>query len=114
MSQLRQANAATHEKEGGEIKSMSKLTAGKKRFVKHTLSEESPTILIGKGGVSEGLLKEVEKQLEKREMVKIKLLGTALKGGETKQIATQIAERTEASLVEVRGHTIMLFKRRKK
>ena len=93
---------------------MSELTAGKKRFVKRTLSGESPTILIGKGGVSEGVLKEVEKQLEKRKMVKVKLLGMAVKGGETKQIATRIAERTEASLVEVRGHTFMLYRRRKK
>jgi len=114
MSQLRQANAVAHEKEGEKIENMSELTAGKKRFVKRTLSEESPTILIGKGGVSEEVLKEVEKQLEKRKMVKVKLLGTALKGGETKQIATRIAERTEASLVEVRGHTFMLYKRRKK
>jgi RNA-binding protein len=114
MSQLRQANAVTYEKEGGEIESMSELTAGKKRFVKRTLSGEGPTILIGKGGVSEGVLKEVEKQLEKRKMVKVKLLGTALKGGKTKQIAIQIAERTEASLVEVRGYTFMLYKRHKK
>jgi RNA-binding protein len=114
MPKLRQTNAAAHEKEGGEIESMSELTAGKKRFVKHTLSEESPTMLIGKGGVSEEVLKEVAKQLEKRKMVKVKLLGTALKGGETKQIATRIAEKTEASLVEVRGHTFMLYKRRKK
>ena len=114
MPKLRQTNAATHEKEGGEIESMSELTAGKKRFVKHTLSEESPTMLIGKGGVSEEVLKEVAKQLEKRKMVKVKLLGTALKGGETKQIATRIAEKTEASLVDVRGHTFMLYKRRKK
>ena len=114
VSQLRQANAVAHEKEGGEIESMSELTAGKKRFVKRTLSEESPTILIGKGGVSEEVMKEIERQLEKRKMVKAKLLGTALKGGETKQIATRIAERTEASLVEVRGHTFMLYKRRKK
>ena len=93
---------------------MSELTAGKKRFVKRTLSEESSTILIGKSGVSEEVLKEVEKQLEKRKMVKVKLLGTALKGSKTKQIAAQIAERTEASLVEVRGHTFMLYRRRKK
>ena len=114
MSQLRQANTVPHEKEGEKIENMSELTAGKKRFVKRTLSEESPTILIGKGGVSEEVLKEVEKQLKKRKMVKVKLLGTALKGGETKQIATRIAERTEASLVEVRGHTFMLYKRHKK
>jgi putative YhbY family RNA-binding protein len=114
MFQLRQANAVTHEKERGEIEDMSKLTAGKKRFVKRTLSEESPTILIGKNGISDEVLKEVEKQLEKREMVKVKLLGTALKEGGAKQIATRIAERIEASLVEVRGHTFMLYRRRKK
>jgi RNA-binding protein len=114
MSTLRQTNAAAHEKEGEEIENMCELTAGKKRFVKRTLSEESPTILVGKGGVSEEVLKEVEKQLEKRKMVKVKLLGTALKGGETKQIAARIAERTEALLVEVRGHTFMLYRRRKK
>lgn len=93
---------------------MSEMTAGKKRFVKRTLSEESPTIWIGKSGVSEEVLKEVEKQLEKRKMVKVKLLGTAIKGGQTKQIAVQIAEKTEASLVEVRGHTFMLYRRHKK
>jgi RNA-binding protein len=111
---LRQADAGANGKEGGKVADMTELTAGKKRFVKRTLSEESPTILIGKGGVSEEVLKEVEKQLEKRKMVKVKLLGTALKGSETKQIATQIAEKTEASLVEVRGHTFMLYRRRKK
>jgi RNA-binding protein YhbY len=47
-------------------------------------------------------------------MVKVKLLGTALKGDETKQIAAQIGGKIEASLVEVRGHTFMLYKRRKK
>jgi RNA-binding protein len=114
VSQLRQANAAAHEKEEGEIESVSNLTAGKKRFVKRTLSEESPTILIGKGGVSEEVLKEVEKQLDKKKMVKVKLLGTALQGGKTKQIAIEIAERAEASLVEVRGHTFMLYKSAKK
>jgi RNA-binding protein len=110
MSKLWQTNATAHKKEGGQIESMSEMTAGKKRFVKRTLSEESPTIWIGKSGVSEEVLKEVEKQLEKRKMVKVKLLGTAIKGGQT----MQIAGKTEASLVEVRGHTFMLYRRHKK
>jgi RNA-binding protein len=114
MSKLWQTDATAYEKEGGEIEGMSEMTAGKKRFVKRTLSEESPTIWIGKGGVSEEVLKEVEKQLEKRKMVKVKFLGTAIKGGETKHIAMQIAGKTEAALVEVRGHTFMLYRRRKK
>lgn len=93
---------------------MSKITPGKKRFVKRMLSDKSPTILIGKSGVSTEVLKEIEKQLEKGEMVKAKFLKTALHGEDVKQIAAKVAEQTEASLVEVRGHTFMLYKRRRK
>jgi RNA-binding protein len=93
---------------------MSELTAGKKRFVKQMLTDARPTIWIGRGGASEDLLKEVEKQLYKNKMVKVKILKSGLGGQEAKQIALKIAEQTGSSLVEVRGHTFMLFKRRKK
>jgi RNA-binding protein len=93
---------------------MSKLTTGMKRRIKRRLSGEKPTIWIGKNQVSQELLKEIEKQLEKREMVKIKILRSALDGGEAKGIALKITEQTGASLVEVRGHTFILYKRRRK
>jgi RNA-binding protein len=93
---------------------MSELTVGKKRFVKQMLTDARPTIWIGRGGASEDLLKEVEKQLYKNKMVKVKILKSGLAGQEAKQIALKIAEQTTSSLVEVRGHTFMLYKRRKK
>jgi RNA-binding protein len=93
---------------------MSKLTVGMKRRIKRRLSGEKPTIWIGKNRVSQELLKEIEKQLDKREMIKIKILKSALQEDEAKQIASRIVEQTDASLVEVRGHTFMLYKRRKK
>lgn len=93
---------------------MSKLTAGMKRRIKRRLSGEKPTVWIGKNSVSQELLKEIEKQLEKREMVKIKILKSALQRDEAKGIASKIAEQTGAALVEVRGHTFMLYKRRRK
>ena len=85
-----------------------------KRRIKRKLSGEKPTIWIGKSGVSQELINEIEKQLDKREMVKIKILKSALKENEMRQLASRIAEQTEASLVEVRGHTLMLYKHRKK
>ena len=93
---------------------MSELTAGKKRFVKRRLSDARPTIWVGKEGLSEDLLKEVEKQLDKNKMVKAKILKSALAEQKTKQIASRIAEDTGSSLVEVRGHTFMLYKPRQK
>ena len=93
---------------------MSKLTAGMKRRIKRELSGEKPTIRIGKNQVSKEMLKEIEKQLEKKEMIKVKILRTALKDNEAKRIASRIAEKTEATLIEVRGHTLILYKRRRK
>lgn len=91
---------------------MSGLTPGKKRFVKRSLSDARPTIWIGKDGASEELVKEIARQLDKNKMAKVKILKTALATGEAKQIASKIAEQTQSSLVEVRGHTFMLYKRR--
>jgi RNA-binding protein len=89
---------------------MSKLTAGKIRFIKRKLWDETPTIWIGKSGTSTQLVEEIEKQLKKNKMIKAKILKTALVEHETKEIATTIAQQTGATLVEVRGHTFILYK----
>jgi len=109
-----QTNTDSSKGEKGEAESLSKLTAGMKRRIKRRLSGERPTIWIGKGGVSEELLKEIGKQLDKKEMVKIKILKSAFGGNEAKEIALRITDQTEASLIEVRGHTFMLYRRHKK
>lgn len=93
---------------------MSKLTAGMKRRIKREFSSEKPTVLIGKSQFSEGLIKEIVKQLEKRETIKVKVLKTALKDEKTTEIASEISKRTEAELIDVRGHTFILYKRRRK
>jgi len=85
-----------------------------KRHVKHELKDENPTIWIGKEGLTTQLTTEVEKQLQKNKMVKIKILPAALTENNTAQtIATQTATQTDASLVEVRGHVFILFRKRR-
>lgn len=70
--------------------------------------------MVGKKQVSQESLKEIEKQLEKREVVKIKILKSALGEGRVNEIASTIAEQTEAALAEVKGHTFVLYKRRQR
>ena len=93
---------------------MNKLTVEKKRYVKSALAQGKSTVCVGKNGASKDALGEIEKQLKRQEMVKVRILKTALAHEEAKQIAMKIAEQTEASLVEVRGHTFMLYKSDKK
>jgi len=93
---------------------LSKLTIGMKKRIKRKLSYQKPTIWIGKHQVTPETLKEIEKQLEKNEMVKIKILKSALTEKDTKTTASMVAQQTGAALVEARGHTFMLYKRRYK
>lgn len=89
------------------------ITSGIKRRIKHELSNEKPTVWVGKEGLSTQMISEIDRQLDIREMVKIRILETALKEQKTKTIASKVAEQTNAVLVEVRGHTFMLYRRRK-
>jgi RNA-binding protein len=90
------------------------ITAGKKRFVKRQLTEEKPTVKIGKNGASKEILQEISKQLDKNKMVKIKILKTALQTNEAHKMASEIAVQTRSALVEIRGHTFMLYKPKQK
>jgi len=85
-----------------------------KRRIKHKLSDEKPTVWIGKNGVSQEVLAEIDAHLERTEMVKAKTLKTALEEENTKTIANNIAQQTSSILVEVRGHTFMLYRKKKK
>jgi len=93
---------------------LSKITTRMKRHVKHELKEEKPTIHVGKEGFTAQSTKEIDKQLEQNKMVKVKILKTALQAETAKTIATKAAEQTSASLVEVRGHVFILYRKRKK
>ncbi|MCS7124141.1 MAG: YhbY family RNA-binding protein [Candidatus Bathyarchaeota archaeon] len=87
-----------------------KITARMRCRLKREFSSESPTIWIGKGQVSVGLIKEIEKQLDKRKIVKVKILKTALKEVKAAEIAVEISKQTKAEIVDVRGHTFILYK----
>jgi len=86
-----------------------------KRHVRHKLKDEKPTIWIGKDGLTPQLSSEIEKQLDKNKMLKVKILKSALQQDNTaKAIASKAAEQAGASLVEVRGHVFILYRRHKK
>jgi RNA-binding protein len=85
-----------------------------KRHVRHKLKDEKPTLWIGKDGLTPQLSSEIEKQLNKNKMVKVKILRSALQTETAKTIASGAAEQTDASLVEVRGHVFILYRRHKK
>ncbi len=90
------------------------LTSKMKRRIKRELSAEKPAIWVGKEGATPRIVNEVSRQLDKREIVKARILKSALKNEEAKNVASKIAQQTSSTLIDVRGHTFILYKRRKK
>jgi putative YhbY family RNA-binding protein len=85
-----------------------------KRHVRHVLKDENPTIWVGKDGLTPQLVAEIEKQLQKNKMVKVRILPAALQELNTAEsIANKAAIDTNAALVEVRGHVFILFRKRR-
>ncbi|HVP15917.1 MAG TPA: YhbY family RNA-binding protein [candidate division Zixibacteria bacterium] len=85
-----------------------------KNRMKRELSSAKPTIWVGKGGASSQTMNEISSQLERRRIVKVQILGSALEGERTKDIASKTAQQTGATLIDVRGHTFTLHRPRKK
>ena len=113
MFKLRKTNPhKPKEKRGHSF--LSKITTRMKRHVRHVLKDENPTIWVGKDGLTSPLVGEIEKQLQKNKMVKVRILPASLQENNTAQvIANKAAELTDAALVEIRGHVFILFRKRK-
>jgi RNA-binding protein len=75
---------------------------------KNLMQDLRPTVWIGKQGCSDTIIQEIVDQLKKRTAVKIKWLQN------TEVDPEDVAVRTRALLVEVRGRTMVLARRQKK
>jgi len=85
-----------------------------KRRLASAMTLEKPTVWVGKAGVSEGLLEEVSRQLDARRAVKVKVQRSALAERKVAEVAAEVAERTGAELIEVRGRTFVLYRPRRR
>jgi len=66
--------------------------------------EADVTVWVGKAGI-ESVVEELSAQLDDRDVVKVKFLRSARGGDETADLAADLAERTGAEVIDVRGNT---------
>ena len=62
------------------------------------------TVWVGKGGI-EPVVAELSDQLGERDLVKAKFLRAARGETTTDELAGELADRTSAEVIDVRGHT---------
>ena len=81
---------------------------------KSIMDVEKCTLWIGKSGITNQLMDEVIKQLEKREVIKIRILKSALKNEDASSIIQRITKETDSTLIDKRGNVFTLFKPKKR
>lgn len=88
------------------------LTSKQRSYLRGIANNENAIIQVGKIGVTDNLIKQVDEALEARELVKINVLENA--GASAKEIAVEVAENTGAEVVQVIGKKITLYRKSKK
>lgn len=65
------------------------------------------TLHVGKDGITEGIIEELDKQLEKNELIKVQVLrNNPVQNME--KIAAELEKRSIGELIEVRGKTVLM------
>lgn len=67
-----------------------------------------PVVTIGKNGLTESLIQEIDEQLEAKELIKINVLKNADLGA--KDVIAEVAESVNAQPVQALGNKITLYR----
>lgn len=88
------------------------MTSKDRAFLRSLATNIDPIFQIGKSGLSDNLIKQVDDALEARELIKITVLETAPK--DAKSLSTELANATNSTVVQVMGRKITLYRMNKK
>lgn len=89
------------------------MLTSKERAKLKALANSIDTILqVGKGGVIDTLVKQVDDALEARELIKLRVLENSLL--DPRAVGQELADATASQVVQVIGSKVILYRRRKK
>jgi RNA-binding protein len=80
------------------------------RDVPHQMIE--PSVAVGKNGVTDSVIAEIKNQLKRKRIIKIRLHGESKLG--RLEIAKELAQRCDAKLIDLRGFTVVLTRKKRK
>jgi RNA-binding protein len=84
------------------------LTGKQKSHLRSLAHHLDPIFQVGKGGVNENLIRQIEDALEARELIKVSVLQNC--DQDKDEVAQELAQGARAELVQVIGKTIVLYK----
>lgn len=84
------------------------LTSKQRAYLRGLANTIEPVFLIGKGGINDCMLGDIDAALEARELIKIKVLNNSMT--DVREASIEIAEKTGADVVQVIGGRFVLYR----
>lgn len=84
------------------------LTSKQKRFLKSKAHHLTPIFQVGKTGVNDNMIGQINEALEKRELIKVQILQNCME--EKEDVAEALSTGTDSEIVQVIGNVIVLYK----
>lgn len=88
------------------------MTSKQRAYLRGLANTLSPIFQIGKSGISDNLIKQLDDALEARELIKVSVLETAPE--DVRSLGEEIAGATHSTCVQTVGSKITLYRAKKK
>ena len=82
------------------------LSSQKRKKLRALAHELKPVVLVGQDGITDGLVREVDRALLDHELIKVQMRRPA----EKDEMATALAAATESVLCGLVGHVVILYR----
>ncbi len=86
---------------------MKEITSSQKRKLKSLAHKLKPVVLIGQKGITESLVKAVDKALEDHELIKVKFIDLK---DEKVELLEKVISDTKSFLVNLIGNTAIIYR----
>ncbi len=84
------------------------LTGKQRAYLKSKANTMEALFQIGKNGLSDNFIKQVEEALEVRELIKINVLNNSLL--DTTEVAREVTEKTNSEFVQSIGNKFVIYR----
>ncbi len=84
------------------------LTGKQRSYLKSMANTMDPVLQLGKNGISDSFVKQVQEILEVKELIKIKVLNNSLL--EADEVAHELVEKLNCEFVQSIGNKIVIYK----
>ena len=84
------------------------ITGKQRSYLKRLANGIDPIFQLGKNGITENFLNQIEDALEAREIIKVKVLNNSFL--DVKEAANEVADKTNAEFVQSIGNKFVIYR----